>query len=93
MAKNGRYEAGKRAAEFEHVKAALVTIGQKLDASLDWQRSVDVRLATCEVRGEALEASQAAQDGRIDRLGLTDKAIGALALAGAAVATALGWNR
>ena len=90
MAKNGRYEAGKMAAEFEHVKASLQMIGQKLDASLDWQRSVDVRLATCEVRGEALEASQSVQDGRIDRLGLQDKALAGLAAFGAFVAGLVG---
>lgn len=94
---NGGFGAGKAAgkleAEFDHVKTALDTIDKKLDANLDWQRSVDVRLATCEAKGVALADLQETLEADVRRLGVTDKAIAGLAALGAFLAGLWGQSR
>ena len=87
--KNDRYRAGKVDQELKNINGTLKRFEKKLDSNIEWQRSVDGRLAAGVERFKSQEEKSENNRKNIIRVGSINLTLGAI---GAYIAAKLGMN-
>ena len=78
--KNGGYRAGQIDQILSQLQEGQGRIEGKLDANLEWQRGVDTRLASGNVKLEQLEKQGADHEVKLDNLEISDRKWGGVAV-------------